>query len=73
MKFPTSVLSLLFACAFLTACGSTHYKITLKDGSEYMAASEPEYNRKTGYYKFRSLSDKDSLIRADEVLLINEL
>lgn len=57
----------------LTTCGSTHYKITLKDGREFMAASKPEFNKKTGYYKFRSLNEKDALIRADEILMMNEL
>lgn len=38
-----------------------------------MASSRPEFSSKTGYYKFRNLSDKDSLIRADEILMINQL
>lgn len=57
----------------LSGCGATHYKITLRDGREFMAASQPELNRKTGYYKFRNLSDKDALIRAEDVLMIDEL
>lgn len=57
----------------LTTCGATHYKITLKDGREFMTASKPEFNEKTGYYKFRGLNDKDALIRADEILMMNEL
>lgn len=64
---------LFFQCTMLSSCSSTHYKITLKDGREFMTASKPELNRKTGYYKYRSLSKKDALIRADEVLMINEL
>lgn len=71
-------LSLLLCTALLlstllTSCSSNHYKITLRDGREFMTASKPELNRKTGYYKFRNLSDKDALIRADEVLMINEM
>lgn len=57
----------------LSSCGGIHYKITLKDGREFMAASKPEFNKKTGYYKFRGLNDKDALIRADEILMMNEL
>ncbi|TLD70500.1 YgdI/YgdR family lipoprotein [Phragmitibacter flavus] len=64
---------LLVPCLLLASCGTSHYKITLRDGREFMTASQPELNRKTGYYKFRSLSDKDALIRADEVLMINEM
>jgi hypothetical protein len=63
-------LTLLFACA---GCSSTHYKITLRDGREFMTASKPEFNSKTGYYKFRALNDKDALIRSDEILMMNEL
>jgi hypothetical protein len=61
-------------CAFsLVACNTTHYKITLRDGREFMTTSKPEFSAKTGYYKFRSLNDKDALIRADEILMMNEL
>jgi uncharacterized metal-binding protein len=65
-----AALTLLFACA---GCSSTHYKITLRDGREFMTASKPEFNSKTGYYKFRALNDKDALIRSDEILMMNEL
>ncbi|RBP43906.1 uncharacterized protein DUF903 [Roseimicrobium gellanilyticum] len=60
----------MLACA---GCSSSHYKITLRDGREFMTASKPEYNSKTGYYKFRALNDKDALIRSDEILMMNEL
>ncbi len=56
----------------LVSCSSSHYKVTLRDGREFMAASRPEFSPKTGYYRFRNLSNKDALIRADEVLLITE-
>lgn len=65
---------LLILCALpLAACGSRQYRITLKDGREFMTASKPEFSAKTGYYKFRGLNEKDSLIRADEILMMNEL
>ena len=61
-------------CALtLAACSTPHYKITLRDGREFMTASKPEFSPKTGYYKFRGLNEKDSLIRADEILMMNEL
>ena len=75
----SSPMKLIFRTALcctvlvLTTCGATHYKITLRDGREFMTASKPEYNQKTGYYKFRGLNDKDALIRADEILMMNEL
>jgi len=71
MRFRLSILALLALC--LAACQTSHYKITLRDGREFMTASKPEFSPKTGYYKFRGLNEKDSLIRADEILMINEL
>jgi hypothetical protein len=62
------------ACVLLLAgCSSTHYKVTLRDGREFMTSSEPKFSPKTGYYKFRGLNGKDSLIRADEILKMDEL
>ncbi len=58
---------------FCTGCAGTHYKISLRDGTEFMAASKPEYNPKTGYYKFRALNHKDALIRSDEIIMMQEL
>lgn len=72
MKLPRRSAVCLLAL-LLTTCGGTHYKITLKDGREFMTASRPEFNAKTGYYKFRGLNKKDALIRADEILMMNEL
>ena len=58
----------------LAGCASSaQYRITLKDGREFMTASTPEFNTKTGYYKFRTHNDKDALIRADEILMMNEM
>ena len=59
--------------ALLVSCSSPHYQITLRDGREYQTASKPEFSAKTGYYRFRALSGKDALIRADEILMMNEL
>lgn len=69
------LLTTLAALSVLTCagCSTTHYKISLRDGTEFMAASRPEYNAKTGYYKFRALNDKDALIRSDEIVMMQEL
>jgi hypothetical protein len=65
---------LLLCCALLlTSCGSTSYKVTLKDGREFMTSSQPVYSAKTGYYRFKAPNGKDALIRADEILMMNEL
>lgn len=58
-------------CLCLCSCGSSgHYRITLRDGREFIAASEPEMQRKTGYYRYKNFNGRDALIRADEVLMI---
>jgi hypothetical protein len=63
----------LVCAVTLAACSTPHYKITLRDGREFMTASKPQFSAKTGYYKFRGLNDKNALIRADEILMMNEL
>lgn len=61
----------LFAC---TSCVvSEPYKVTLLDGREFKTDSKPEFNTKTGYYKFRDLSGKDALVRADEIQAMHHL
>jgi len=64
---------LLLGTLALSSCGSTHYKVTLKDGRELNTASKPEYSSKTGYYRYKGLNGKDELVRADEVLMMSEL
>ena len=64
---------LLLCCALiLVSCGSTAYKVTLKDGREFMTSSQPVFSAKTGYYRFKAPNGKDALIRADEILMMNE-
>lgn len=62
---------LLTAAPLLSSCGSSsNYKITLKDGREFIAASKPKMQGKTGYYRYKNFQGRDALIRAEEVLLI---
>lgn len=65
---------ILFAvcCGLLAACSSTHYKISLRDGREFITANQPKFISKTGYYRYRDMNGKDALVRADEVLFIRE-
>lgn len=57
----------------LPACSTgPTYKITLKDGREYLCQGTPEFQKKTGYYRYRTLQDRDAMLRADEVLAIEE-
>ncbi len=64
----------LGCCFIITACSSTQpYKISLRDGRELMSAGEPRFVQKTGYYRYRDQHGKDALVRADEVLTIQQM
>lgn len=68
------LLTLVALTTSLAGCQSTgSYKITLKDGRQYVCKGKPEYQGKTGYYRYRTFQDRDSLLRADEVLMIEEM
>ena len=71
MRLSSTILAAA-ACILFSACSSAHYRITLKDGRDFVVASQPEYVQKTGYYRYRDLLGKDALVRADEVLFIRE-
>ena len=72
------IMFLRFLCLFamlllLSNCQSTgSYKITLKDGRQYLCRGKPEFVSKTGYYRYKTFQDRDALLRADEVLMIEE-
>ncbi|MDZ4288444.1 MAG: YgdI/YgdR family lipoprotein [Prosthecobacter sp.] len=76
MRLKSPLPSLALAVLFLAGCqapsSSVSYKITLKDGREYLSSGRPEYQRKTGYYRYRTFQKRDALLRADEVLMIEE-
>ncbi|MES2734846.1 MAG: YgdI/YgdR family lipoprotein [Verrucomicrobiota bacterium] len=66
-------LSIVALASLLANCQSTgSYKITLKDGRQYLCKGRPQFQGKTGYYRYRTFQDRDSLLRADEVLMIEE-
>ena len=73
MKVHRLHLSLLFA-PLLASCSmpdmfasTTPHKIRLKDGREVLCSGQPEYQEKTGYYRYRTPDKRDAVIRADEV------
>ncbi len=71
MTRPLIFLLIGLACHCLSGCGSSgNYRITLRDGREFIAASKPDLQSKTGYYRYRNFQGRDALIRADEVLMI---
>jgi hypothetical protein len=55
----------------LSACSTQQsWVIQLKDGRKLTSLREPEFQRKTGYYRYRNQNDRDALVQAQEVLLI---
>ncbi len=66
------VISSIVLILSLPACGSPTYRISLKDGREFLSSGKPEYQEKTGYYQYENLHGRDALVRADEVLLIEQ-
>lgn len=51
---------------------STPHKIKLKDGREVPCEGVPQYQEKTGYYRYRTPDKRDAVIRADDVATIVE-
>ncbi|MDB6074213.1 MAG: hypothetical protein JWO89_1853 [Verrucomicrobiaceae bacterium] len=65
-------LTLVAAALLLSSCGSTLWKIQLKDGREFISTSEPELQKKTGYYRYKNLQGRDALLQAQEVLMVEQ-
>ena len=51
---------------------TTPHKIKLKDGREVPCEGAPQYQEKTGYYRYRTPDKRDAVIRADDVATIVE-
>ena len=73
MKAKFRVFSAFLVLLSFSSCAGDHWRIRLKDGSEYAATSQPEYQSKTGYYRYRNGYGKDALLRAEEVLLVERM
>jgi hypothetical protein len=72
MLIPRLFIFFILVC-LISSCQSTgSYKITLKDGREYLCKGSPDFVGKTGYYRYRTFQDRDAMLRADEVLMIEE-
>ncbi|GEP44776.1 YgdI/YgdR family lipoprotein [Brevifollis gellanilyticus] len=65
---------LLITLGLFSSCQSgSNHKITLKDGREFLCKGEPQFVGKTGYYRYRTFQDRDAMLRADEVLMIEDM
>lgn len=69
-RLPLSLLlvPLLASCSMPDMFASTSpHTIRLKDGRKVLCSGQPEYQEKTGYYRYRTPDKRDAVIRADEV------
>ncbi len=59
----------------LSSCQAPHgnYKITLKDGRQFQCRGEPRFISKTGYYRYHTYQNREAMLRADEVLMIEDI
>jgi Bacterial protein of unknown function (DUF903) len=67
------MLCLIGISLLLNACSSHSWLIQLRDGRQYRAISRPELSTKTGYYRYQNEHGRDALLRADEVLLVEQI
>jgi hypothetical protein len=73
MPSPHLLLLILISCLLVSCQTGSNHKITLKDGREFMCKGEPHFVGKTGYYRYRTFQDRDAMLRADEVLMIEDM
>ena len=71
MKFFSRFAVCLCTLFVLTACAAPH-TLTLKDGRVIDTADEPDFNRKTGFYEYKTVDGKKVQINKDEVLEVKE-
>ncbi len=71
-KLITTAAVLLASC-LLSSCSGHPWRITLKDGRYFRANSRPELQRKTGYYRYENEYGRDALLRAEEVLMVEQM
>lgn len=66
--------SILFGVvSLLVSCASSPHVIELRSGRELTALDEPEFQPKTGYFRYVDKDGRDAMVRADDVLHIVEL
>jgi protein-tyrosine phosphatase len=57
----------------VSACSTNKkYIITLRDGRQFMSQDQPQFQDKTGYFRYKNPQNRSALLRADEVLSIEE-
>ncbi len=70
--FPLLLFSALGLSLWAGCLATPSYVVTLHDGHVYRSAQAPEFDPKTGYYKFRDRYGRDVLLRDREVATIEQ-
>ena len=73
MPKPHILTLVIISCLMISCQSGANHKITLKDGREFMCKGEPQFVGKTGYYRYRTFQNRDAMLRADEVLMIEDM
>jgi hypothetical protein len=60
-----SMLSLFLAVT--VGCASTYYEVKTKDGKEFIANEEPEFNKKTQAYEFKDDKGNKWILNREEI------
>ncbi len=69
-RFGTAIA--MAVAVFIMGCASPH-RITLKDGSTIESKAEPKFDKKTGFYEFKSRTGEKVKLNKDEVTSIKSL
>jgi hypothetical protein len=73
---PVRCLPFLLLALLLVGCQAAprgNYKITLKDGRQFQCKGAPRFISKTGYYRYHTYQNREAMLRADEVLMIEDI
>ncbi len=62
----------MVAAVLILGC-STPHRITLQDGSTFESTAEPKFNKKTGFYEFKSRTGERVKLNKDEIRSIKRL
>lgn len=59
-------------CGLVTACGSTEYLITTRDGNVIQAHGKPKIDEKSGMVSYKDQEGRSAQIQRDEIRQIIE-
>lgn len=59
-------------CSLMTACGSTEYLITTRDGNVIQAHGKPKIDEKSGMVSYKDQEGRSAQIQRDEIRQIIE-